>query len=98
LLVGGAAAQLFAECLGSIDDQSLELSDGLRASHDSALAGGEQDPHRLSVTAGAGCGQMVAGERFAGGADRVEVVGLGSVAPRWSGWPVDLDDPFASFE
>ena len=41
---------------------------------------------------------MVAGERFPGGADSVEVVGLASVATCRAGWPVDLDDPLATLE
>lgn len=41
---------------------------------------------------------MLAGERFAGGAHRVELVGLRTVAPRGALRPVDLHDPLAVFE
>jgi hypothetical protein len=34
----------------------------------------------------------------AGGADGVELIGLGSVAAGWAGGSVDLDDPFAVLE
>ena len=98
LLVGGAAAQLLAQRFRCVDDQRLELPDGLGAGDDGALPGGEQDPHRFAVAAGPRRGQMVAGQGFAGGADGVEVVGLGAVASSWSGWPVDLDDPFTALE
>jgi hypothetical protein len=41
---------------------------------------------------------MIASERFAGGPDSIQIVGLSSVAPCWSGWPVDLNNPLSAFE
>lgn len=38
---------------------------------------------------------MLTGQRFAGGADGVELVGLGAVAASRAGGTVDLDHPFA---
>jgi hypothetical protein len=93
LLVGGPAAQLFAQRFRGVNDQRLELSDCFGAGDDSALAGGKHHPHRLTVPAGTRSGEVVTGERFAGSADSVEVVGFGPVAPSGSGWTVDLDDP-----
>ena len=98
LLVGGAAAQLVAQRCGRVHDQRLELADGFGAADDGAVSGGEQDAQGFAVAAGPGCGQMLAGQRFAGGADGVEFVGLGAVTAGRAGGPVDLDDPFAVLE
>jgi hypothetical protein len=98
LLVGGAAAELVAQLLRRVHDQGLELADGLSAADDGAVSGSEQDAHRFAVTAGPGCGEVFAGERFAGGPDGVEFVGFGAVPPGWAGGTVDLDHPFSVLE
>jgi hypothetical protein len=41
---------------------------------------------------------MIAGQGFAGCANRIEVIGLGAVVARWSGRPVDLDDPLTTLQ
>jgi hypothetical protein len=74
------------------------MVDRARAGAHRAAAGDEQHPDRLAVTATARLGEVLARERFAGGAQRVELVGLGAVAPARSRWPLDLDDPLALLE
>jgi hypothetical protein len=98
LLVGGAAAELLAQCFWCVHDQGFELPDGFGAGDDRALAGCEHDAHRFAVAAGAWRGQVVAGQCLAGCANGVQVVGLGAVAACRAGWAVDLDDPFAAFQ
>jgi hypothetical protein len=98
LLIGGAAAKLIAQRLGSIHDQSLELADCLRASDHGTLTSSGQYPQGLAVTAGPRCGQVFPAEGFAGGADRVQVIGLCTVATRRTGGSIDLDHPFAVLE
>jgi hypothetical protein len=63
-----------------------------------AAAGDQQHPDRFAVAALTGLGEVLAGQRFAGGADRVELVRLRAVAPRRARWAVDLDDPLAPLE
>ena len=98
LLIGGAAAKLIAQRLGSIHDQSLELADCLRASDHGTLTSSGQYPQGLAVTQGPRCGQVFPAEGFAGGADRVQVIGLCTVATRRTGGSIDLDHPFAVLE
>lgn len=54
-------------------------------------AGRQQHRQGGLFTFGAGLGQVVTGERFASGADRVQGVGLGAVAPRRAVRTVQLD-------
>jgi hypothetical protein len=60
-----------------------------------AAAGDEQHPHGFAIAAAARLGEMITGERLAGGADRVELVRLRAIAARRACWALDLDDPFA---
>jgi hypothetical protein len=63
-----------------------------------AVTGADQDAQCLTITAGARRSQVLTAESFAGGADRVQVIGLGSVPAGWPGRAVDLGDPFAVLE
>ncbi len=56
-------------------------------------AGGVQHPQRLPVPALAWAGQVLAGQRFAAGPDRVQGIALGAVAAAGPLGPVDLDHP-----
>lgn len=96
--VGRAAPELVAYRFRSADDQGLELADRLGAGGDGARAGGEQHPHRLAVAAPTRLCEVVSCERFSGGADGVELVGLGAVASCRAGGSVDLDHPFLLLE
>ena len=92
------AAELLSELVGRVDDQPFQLADRLRAGEDGALAGGQQDAQSFPVAASPRLGEVLAGERFAGGAGGVELVGLGAVAAGRARWPVDLDHPLALLE
>lgn len=84
--------------MGCVHDECLELADGLGAAHDGALASGHQYPQCFAVAASAGLRQVLPAERLTGRTNRVQVVGLCTVASRRSGGAVDLDDPFARFQ
>ena len=84
-----------AQLLARGDDERLEVVDRLRARADRAAARDQQNADGFAVAAGARLREVFALERFAGGADRIELVGLGAVAPRRALGAVDLDDPFA---
>jgi hypothetical protein len=84
--------------LWGVDDQGLELPDGLGAADDRTVPCGDQDPEGFSVTAGSGGGQMLTGQRFAGSADGVELVALGAVTAGRPGGTVDLNDPLPVFQ
>jgi hypothetical protein len=84
-------AQLFS----GGDDERLEVVDRLRAGADRAASRDQQHADGFAVAAGRGLCEVFALERFAGGTDRVERVGLGAVAPGGALGAVDLDDPFA---
>ena len=85
-------------CSGALTISALSWQIALVRAMNGARSGGQQDAHRFAVAASPRLGEVFAGQRFAGGADGVEVVGLGAVAAGRSGRPVDLDDPFAVFE
>jgi hypothetical protein len=74
------------------------LADGLGAGDDRTVPRGQQHPHRLPVAAGPGRGQVLAGQRLAGGPHGVQVVALGAVAAGRTGRSVDLDHPLTAFE
>ena len=69
------------------------MVDRLGAGADRAAARDQQHADGFAVAAGAGLGEVLARERFAGGADGVKLVGLGAVAARRTLGPVDFDDP-----
>jgi hypothetical protein len=80
------------------DDQRFEVVDRLGPCSDRATTGDQEHPERFAVAATTGLSEMLAGERFAGGTDSVELIGLGAVATGGPGRPVDLNDPFASLQ
>jgi hypothetical protein len=80
------------------DHQVLQLADRLGARAHRVLARGEQDAQRFASAASAGLGQVLAGERFTGGAKGVELVGLGAVTACRTLGVVDLDDPLGLLE
>jgi len=91
LLAGGAAPELVAQVLGHPrQDQGLEEVDGGGAGLGGVFAGGQQDPQRFAVMAGAWQGRVGGGQCLAGGADRVELIGFAAPAAGALG-PVCLD-------
>jgi hypothetical protein len=52
----------------------LQLPDRFRPGEDRALAGREQDAKRLPIAAAARLGEVLARERLAGGAGRIELI------------------------
>ena len=92
------AAELVADLLATGDEQRLEVVDRLGAGADRAAAGDQQHAERFAIAATARLGEMLARERLAGGADRVELIGLRAVAARRPRGAVDLDDPLAMLE
>jgi hypothetical protein len=87
-----------AQLLARGDDQRLEMVDRLGAGAHGAAPRDQQHPHGLALAAAARPGEMLATERFVCGTDRVQLVGLGAVAPRRPRRAVDLDDPLALLE
>jgi hypothetical protein len=94
-LAPGPPPQDAAQRFGGGDDQGLELAAGVRPGLDDAGAGAVQDPQGLPVPALAGAGEVLAGEGFAAGPDRVQPITLGPVAAPGPLGPVDLDHPLA---
>ncbi len=75
---GGTAAQFGAQLFWSAHDQRLGLVGRLHPGLDRAMACGQQHPQRFTVAASARCWCVVEGERFSGGADRVDRIAFGA--------------------
>ena len=90
LLAGGAAAELAAQVLGRGQDQGLEDVDCSGAGLGSVFTSGQQDPQRFAGLPGARQSGMGAGQRLAGGADGVQLIGFAAPAAGALG-PVRLD-------
>ena len=87
--------QLAAQRLRCRDQQVAQLAEPGAFGVDRSLASGHQRLQRLPFTAGSRCRGPLAGEHAAGGADRVERVGLAARAalpPQ----PADLEHPLAA--
>ena len=91
----GRVAELLAQDLGGGDDQGEQLVLGDGGGVDRGAAGGQQDRGGLPVAGGAGGAERGTGQCLAGGADRVQGVGLRAVTPRGPFGPVELDDDLA---
>ncbi|MEJ7741336.1 MAG: hypothetical protein WKF73_01585 [Nocardioidaceae bacterium] len=74
----GSAAQLGAQVLGRDHDQALQLVDGLGSADQNPFSASENHPQRLSQAARSRSTLLVAGERLAGRADRVDPIVLRS--------------------
>jgi hypothetical protein len=59
------------------------------------MACGQQDPQRFTVAATARCWCVVEGERFPGGAERVDRIAFGAGAAGGPLGAADLHDPLA---
>ena len=96
--VGAQVAQPAAEGLGCVDHERLERGDRPCPLDHRSLARHEQHAQGLAAATSPWLGEVLARERLAGSADRVELVALGAVATGGSPGAVDLDDPLALLE
>jgi hypothetical protein len=71
------------------------VADRWGAALDGALAGGQQDPDGLTVTAASGLGQMLAAQCLSGRAGGIQVIAVCPVASGRAGRTVDLHHPLA---
>src|SRR6266508_2609032 len=85
LLQRGPGAQPGPQRLGGGDQQRLELPAGVGGDLDRTRAGKLQHPQRLPLAALPRAGQVLATQRLAAGADRVQRVALGAVAVQHRG-------------
>jgi hypothetical protein len=77
---------------GGAHGQGVQLAHAGGGRLDRGAAGGEQDVQRAALGPGAGLCQLGAGQRVAGGADRVDRVGLRPRFAGGAGRAVQLDD------
>jgi|SRR3954447_1238758 hypothetical protein len=92
----GVLAQLVSEFLARGDDKRLEVVDRLRAGTGRAAPRRVISSTRTALRSPrAPAEQDARAQRFAAGADRVQLVELGSVAARRALRAVDLDHPLA---